>query len=104
VKPLIDKLIDIELNPELTKTSFQQLLNDNSHILCRSRYYEDAVDSIKLECNDKLRLETLETIDSNIRDFIVTERKVRARNKINYLIVAASLEKLDYAISNLYER
>jgi len=46
----------------------------------------------------------IEQVDVIIRGFVLSERKVRSRQKMNYILAGASTNRLDSAIRTLSER
>jgi hypothetical protein len=80
------------------------LLSENSFILAKGKLYESVMDDLMQECTSNVQIQKLEKVDGFLRGFVISERKNRARLKINYIMAGASSNRLDEAIEMLSER
>eukprot|EP01041_Mallomonas_annulata_P003220 gene3220-6365_t len=104
----IDNMIDSFLKPDIStglpKVNVDpRVLMENAHILVKGRIYEEVIEQ---RINDKLNaaeIDAIKELDNSLRGFISTERKARARLKLNYILEGATSNRLEDAIRTLSE-
>lgn len=79
-------------------------LTERSYILCKGRIYESIMDDLLQSSISMDEIKRIEQIDVILRGFVLSERKVRSRQKMNYILAGASTNRLDSAIRTLAER
>ena len=79
-------------------------LMERSYILCKGRIYESIMDDLLQSSASMDDTRKIEQVDVIIRGFVLSERKVRSRQKMNYILAGASTNRLDSAIRTLSER
>lgn len=104
----IDKVIDscIVYDPVYRKLTAQvdtALLIDKAHLLARSGLYEEAIRDRMNSYTVPSELEVVERVDAQLRAFVASERKSRARLKLNYIMAGATTNRLEQAIEVLVE-
>lgn len=100
VKLIVETLIDVELGI-IKNLSAQNILLENAHLLTKLKYYEQSVDCILNECADNKKIAALMNFNDQVKEFIIAERKSRCRDKLKYLVIGASIGRLESAIDNL---
>jgi hypothetical protein len=84
----------------LNKPDLSRLI-DQAHILSKGRLYEDVMDEMRSKCEDFDEEEKISKVDAFLKSFIVSERKSRARLKLNYLMAGATSNRLEQAVQML---
>ena len=79
-------------------------LMERSYILCKGRIYESIMDDLLQSSASMDDTRRIEQVDVILRGFVLSERKVRSRQKMNYILAGASSNRLDSAIRTLAER
>ena len=79
-------------------------LTERSYILCKGRIYESIMDDLLQSSVSMDETKRIEQVDVILRGFVLSERKVRSRQKMNYILAGASSNRLDSAIRTLAER
>ena len=106
IKYEIETIIDYYLNNTSNKPierSNPSLLIENAFLLSKSNYYEAIMDEKLNQCSSYDDILNIEKVDNYLRKFILSERKSRARLKLNYLLAGASTERFNEAIQTLSE-
>lgn len=79
------------------------ILTENAHILCKSNLYEGIIKKRVETAGSAENSTDLQRVDALMRGFISSERKARARMKVNYMLAGASSERFEEAITLLSE-
>lgn len=87
--------IDVRINPKF--------LADYAHILSKGLLYEEVIKKKIASSTSSLETIALEKVDNSIGSFVQTERKNRARMKLNYILAGVSTNRLDSALELLLE-
>ena len=105
VSSILQTLFVRELNSphELAKTP-SSLLIENAHIITKGHLYETCMQDLLGQCSSPKETRAAERVDAFVRGFVVSERKSRARMKVDYILAGASSNRLDEAIQLLGER
>jgi len=102
VSDLIDNLVEIDQTTGLKDNLDYVLLTENSDALCKYETY-DIVMSQKFETSSRSGplSQSLQRVDSLLRGFISSERNVRSRLKVTYLLAGATSSNLEYCVEML---
>jgi len=104
VSDLIDQLVTIDLRQGLDGNIDTNLLTENSDALCKHDLF-DMIITKKMEITQSERvLESLRKVNSLLRGFISSERNVRSRLKVTYILAGAAENQLEYCIHMLSGR
>ena len=79
------------------------VLTDNAPFLTKGRIYEKVVKTLLTGARSAEEVSRLEKVDSFLYGFVRSERKSRARLKVNYIIAGATTGRLDESIDMLHE-
>ncbi len=82
------------------------ILIENAHILVKGNIYEEVINdrmNSELQSSSSYTSEIIK-IDSTVRNFVIGERKSRARLKFNYIVAGATSNRLEEAITVLSDR
>jgi len=104
ISAVIDQMLLIRSSPDGFRSLSPRLLMDNSHILTKGRLYEEAITHRLTHAVNSSQIKDLETVDAFLKGFITSERKARARLKLNYVLAGASSQRLDESIELLSDR
>lgn len=87
--------IDVRINPKV--------LTDSAHFLSKGLIYEEIIKKKIGASTSSLETMALEKVDKTLGSFVQTERKNRARLKLNYILAGVSTNRLDNALELLVE-
>lgn len=103
VNSIIDLFLQAQMDGNFASVS-PSLLSENSHMLVKGRLYETIMDKRLSQCDKSEDTIALEKVNSFLQGFVNSERKSRARMKVNYILSGAMTNRLDEAIEILVER
>ena len=104
IPSLLQTLFVMELNtPNQLSRTDPTVLIDNAHILTKGHFYETCMQDMLSQCSSPRETRAAERVDAFVRGFVVSERKARARMKVDYILAGASSNRLDEAIHLLSE-
>lgn len=107
IKEEIKEIVNMYIKTPSTiplETVNPTVLLEYSHIITKPGYYEEVMEDKLDECDTLEEIVQLEKVDLFLRKFIQTERKMRARLKLKYLMVGASTGRFEEAIQLLSDR
>lgn len=78
------------------------ILLENAPFLAKGRIYEQVLKKKMDQLRSNDDIVRLGNVDSFIRGFVLSERKSRARLKVNYIMAGATSNRLDESIELLY--
>jgi hypothetical protein len=81
-----------------------RILTENAHVITKGRLYEEVMSSRVEAAADRQEVQELERADAFLKGFITSERKSRARMKVNYILAGAGSQRLEESIMMLSER
>jgi len=104
---LVTNILDNWISSELSK-DFKEynmtFIEENSPLITKKRYFEEYLENkIQTPIADK-DVENMKNLVKFLKSYIASERKVRARLKLKYIIVGSIEEKLDYCFDMLRDR
>lgn len=91
------------VNQGSTTTPDPSLLLENAYLLSKGRLYESCMRDLVGQCGTAQEVKAAERLDTYLRGFILSERKSRARLKLNYIMAGAASNRLDQAVVLLAE-
>lgn len=101
---LVNRLLQYD-TPRLSLSDIDpQLLQDNSQYLTKHGVFESVINTRIKDCNDNNEITKLLNLRSIMGGYLSVERKKKAREKLNYLMHAAIMEKLEEAVTKMIER
>jgi len=80
-----------------------RILTENAHVITKGRLYEEVMSSRVEAAADRQEVQELERADAFLKGFITSERKSRARMKVNYILAGAGSQRLEESILMLSE-
>jgi hypothetical protein len=101
IQTIVDELITMEKKGLDLMSAGSGILIDNGHILAKAGIYEDVVENRMNLCKTKTETDLLTKVDGVIRGYVQSERRSRARLKVNYILAGATSGRLDEAIEML---
>ena len=101
---IIDDIIEKGRNSKDLLSLDPTILLENSHIITKGRLYEEVMLDKMKETSNLHDTKELERVDALLKGFITTERKARARMKMNYMLAGAGTNRLEEAIQLLSDR
>jgi hypothetical protein len=104
ISAVIDQMLVIRRSSDGFRSVSPRVLMDNSHILTKGRLYEEAITHRLTHAVNSSQIRDLESVDAFLKGFITSERKARARLKLNYVLAGASSQRLDESIQLLSDR
>jgi hypothetical protein len=102
---LMDEFIELDRasdNSAMMATLSSKLM-DNAHLFSKADIYETMVEARALTCTTEAETARVGRVDALIRGFIQSERKARARLKVNYILAGAASDRIDDAMAMLAE-
>ena len=101
---IVDELIRIDKdNGDLSNLN-PRVLIDFAFVLCKGNHYEAVMEEKMKNTASVAESKQLERIDALLNGFIISERKNRARVKMNYILAGATTGRLEESINLLVER
>ena len=104
ISAVIDQMLVVRRSSDGFRSLSPRVLMDNSHILTKGRLYEEAITHRLTHAVNSSQIRDLESVDAFLKGFITSERKARARLKLNYVLAGASSQRLDESIQLLSDR
>lgn len=80
------------------------VLIEFSYVLTKGKLYEEVMGELLTNAKDYIEVQALELVDNSMKNFVISERKSRARLKMNYILAGASSNRLEQSITILKER
>jgi len=78
-------------------------LTEHAHLFAKGDIYETVLQERATACSTEAETARVGRVDTLVRGFIQSERKARARLKVNYVLAGAASDRIDEAVTMLAE-